>query len=243
MRILKNLTLFLIFSFLLLPHKSSAAATSPETSWRVVGQVGGMVGAVFVQGEQVYLGVDQRLLILDVTNPASPREIGATRPLAGPVEGIAVAHDLAYIANGGSGLQVVDLACPGCAVEHFYSDDIKDLLYLGTAITGADGSWSFTFPEVETGKSLHATATDPTGNTSEFSLRLVLGKTKAAIAPTPTSKEANAPPTQAPPTQTSAPPTTATSTPSGIQVCGISSGMVIAAGWMWVKRARKTFRL
>jgi len=110
MRTIKYLTQFLITSFLLLPIKSPVTAASQETSWQAIGQVGGMVGAVYAQEERVFLGVGQRLVILDVSDPASPREIGATRPLAGPLEGIAVSQDLVFIANGGGGLQVVDFA-------------------------------------------------------------------------------------------------------------------------------------
>ncbi len=74
--------------------------------------------------------------------------IGATRPLAGQVEGIAVSQDLAFIVNSGGSTQVVDIADPA-----------------------------------------HLQAT----------------------------------PTKA---------------PSGIQICGISFGMVIAAGWIWARRHR-----
>ena len=71
-----------------------------------------MVGAVYAQNDLVFLGVGQRLVILDVSDPASPRQVGATRPLAGPAEAIAISQDRAYIANGGGGLQVVDLTDP-----------------------------------------------------------------------------------------------------------------------------------
>ena len=153
MKIIKCLTLFLIFFFLLLPIKSPAAAASLQPSWQAIGQVGGIVGAVYAQGDQVYLGVGQRLVILNGSDPASPREIGASRPLATPLEGIAVTDNLAYITNGGGGLQVVDFS------------------------------------------------------------------------------------------NLDAPQATPTSAPSGIRVCGVSFGMVITAGWIWVKRQRKTIRI
>ena len=70
--------------------------------------------------------------------------------------------------------------CPGCTVELFYSDDLKGLLYLGTAIAAEDGSWSLAFSEVETGKSLYATATDPAGNTSDVFLTACSGKGKSS---------------------------------------------------------------
>ena len=44
----------------------------------LVGQVGGRVNAVAVQGNHVYLGVGPRLLVLDVSDPTTPILAGQT---------------------------------------------------------------------------------------------------------------------------------------------------------------------
>jgi hypothetical protein len=54
-------------------------ALAAETqSWRVVGQVGGPVRCVAVQGTRGWAGVGMRVVELDVSNPAAIREVGAT---------------------------------------------------------------------------------------------------------------------------------------------------------------------
>jgi len=80
--------------------------------WRMIGQIGGPTQAVAVEGKYAYVGVGLRLVVLDVSNPAQLRQVGATAPFPHFVEGVAVSGTLAYVAAGGAGLRVVDVADP-----------------------------------------------------------------------------------------------------------------------------------
>jgi len=102
---------------LLLTQPSSEAETAQPTSWQVVGQIGGPTQAVAVQGDYAYVGIGLRLVVLDVTNPVTPTEIGSTVPFPHFVEDIAVSGTRAYVAAGGAGLHVVDVSDPANPTE------------------------------------------------------------------------------------------------------------------------------
>ena len=89
-----------------------AAPPDPSSTWRMVGQVGGPTNAIAVQGHYAYVGVGLRLIVLDVSNPITPTEVGSTTPFPYFVEDIAVSGTLAYVAAGGAGLRVVDISDP-----------------------------------------------------------------------------------------------------------------------------------
>ncbi|MGC9334315.1 MAG: Ig-like domain-containing protein, partial [Anaerolineae bacterium] len=97
---------------------SSAAGTSDQPStWQMVGQIGGPTQAMAVQGNYAYVGVGLRLVVLDVTDPVTPTEVGATVPFPYFVEDVVVSGTLAYVAAGGAGLRVVDVSDPAHPVE------------------------------------------------------------------------------------------------------------------------------
>jgi hypothetical protein len=87
------------------------------SDWQVVGQVGGPTQAVAVQGAYAYTGIGLRLAVLDVTDPATPTEVGATTPFPYFVEDITISGTLAYVASGGAGLQVVNVSDPTNPIE------------------------------------------------------------------------------------------------------------------------------
>src|SRR5512140_595568 len=68
-----------------------AAATAAQPTWQTVGQIGGPIQAVAVQGHLAYVGVGPRLVVVDVTDPSSPREVGGTLTFPYFVEDVAVA--------------------------------------------------------------------------------------------------------------------------------------------------------
>jgi hypothetical protein len=65
-----------------------AAAPNPSQTWQMVGQIGGPTSAVAVQGDYAYVGVGLRLIVLDVSDPAAPVEVGSTTPFPYFVEDI-----------------------------------------------------------------------------------------------------------------------------------------------------------
>ena len=81
-------------------------------SLEVVGQIGGPIQAVAVQGSYAFVGVGLRLSVLDVSDPTALREVGATASLDWFVEDIAIAGSIAFVAAGGTGLHIVDISDP-----------------------------------------------------------------------------------------------------------------------------------
>ncbi|MBI2918847.1 MAG: hypothetical protein HYY01_12765 [Chloroflexi bacterium] len=66
----------------------------------MVGQIGGPTQAVAVQGDYAYVGVGLRLIVLDISNPANPREMGATEPFGWYVEDVSVSFGRGKAAEG-----------------------------------------------------------------------------------------------------------------------------------------------
>jgi hypothetical protein len=106
-------------AFLTVPLGSASAAEAPgiAPAWQVVGQIGGPTQAVDVQGHYAYVGVGLRLVVLDVSDPAAPTEVGCTTPFPYFVEDTVVSGTLAYVAAGGAGLRVVDVSDPAHPTE------------------------------------------------------------------------------------------------------------------------------
>jgi hypothetical protein len=111
------IAMLLLVLFLALLQSLSAAQPAQPTGWQVVGQIGGPTQAVAVQGNYAYVGVGLRLIVLDVTNPVTPTEVGSTTPFPYFVEDIAVSGTYAYVAVGGAGLRVVDVSDPANPIE------------------------------------------------------------------------------------------------------------------------------
>lgn len=88
-----------------------------QGDWRMIGQIGGPVQTVAVAGNLAYVGVGQRLVVLDITNPQAPLEIGSTAPFPHFVHGVAVSGNLAAVAAGAGGLRVVDISNPSRPME------------------------------------------------------------------------------------------------------------------------------
>ena len=99
-----------------------------------VGHIGGATYAVAVQGNYAYIGVGPRLVILDISNPASPTVVGKTPPLSDIVQDIAIAGGYAYIADGDAGLRVVDVSMPSNPAEVGFYDTLGNAQ--GVAIAG-----------------------------------------------------------------------------------------------------------
>ncbi|MGD2091652.1 MAG: hypothetical protein PVH61_36095 [Candidatus Aminicenantes bacterium] len=70
--------------------------------------------AVYARGKYVYLATKSRLLVLDITKPAAPKEIGSCSSGSSEhfIGDIKVIGNYAYLASGCCGLQVVDISNP-----------------------------------------------------------------------------------------------------------------------------------
>jgi hypothetical protein len=93
-----------------LPNAPLAPATAPKIlpgsggiAIETVGQLGGAVTAVDVQGNRAYLGVGPRLVILDVSDPANPTMLGQSALFNGPT-----AHVSQVLAVGTQAYVVAD---------------------------------------------------------------------------------------------------------------------------------------
>jgi hypothetical protein len=88
-------------------------ASQLRADWRIMGRFGGAISAVAAHGSFVFIGAGSRLHVFDITDPASPREIGSTPSFADNVADILVDGSRAYVAAGTDGVHVVDLSDPG----------------------------------------------------------------------------------------------------------------------------------
>jgi hypothetical protein len=86
-------------------------AVTEELTFELLAHEGGEVRSVAVDGHIAYLGVGPRLVALDVSNPASPQQIGRSEVLPGLVDAVVLANDgqqtRAYV---GAGNQVAALS-------------------------------------------------------------------------------------------------------------------------------------
>ncbi|MDM8527530.1 PKD domain-containing protein [Anaerolineales bacterium HSG24] len=104
----------ILLSLTALANTPTAHAQEPTSdNLELVGQIGGPTKAVFVEGNYAYIGVGPRLVILDVSNPTHPVEVGKSDVLPGIVNDITVHGEYAYIANDtDGGLQILNISDP-----------------------------------------------------------------------------------------------------------------------------------
>lgn len=92
------------------------AAPQSAENVELVSQFGGETYAVAVQGSYAYIGIGPRLVVLDISNPATPVEVGSCMmwTCAGDIY---VAGAYAYLTTGSSGLRIVDISNPATPRE------------------------------------------------------------------------------------------------------------------------------
>jgi hypothetical protein len=76
----------------------------------LVAQLRGSTYAVHVVGDYAYIGEGPRLVIVDISDPANPTEVGRTDVLPSVVEDVHVVGDYAYVANDWKGLQIISIS-------------------------------------------------------------------------------------------------------------------------------------
>lgn len=87
------------------------------SGWQVAGQIGGPTQGIAVQGNYAYIGVGTRLVILSITDPDQPTEVGKTKVFSDYVRGVAVQGSYAYVSAGTAGLRVIDITNPSSPSE------------------------------------------------------------------------------------------------------------------------------
>ena len=83
----------------------------------LVGQVGGPIFAVDVQGQYAYVGIGPRLTVLDVSDPTRPAVVGQSNVLPYTVRDIHIAGHYAYVIVWYSGLRIIDISDPAIPIE------------------------------------------------------------------------------------------------------------------------------
>lgn len=91
------------------PAPTPTPVAGPELL-KVIGQIGGPTQAVAVEGDNAYVGVGLRLIVLDTANLANPVEVGATEPFEGYVNDVVIVGSTAFVAAGGAGLYTLDIS-------------------------------------------------------------------------------------------------------------------------------------
>jgi hypothetical protein len=86
------------------------SVAAQDLELRVLGRLGGAIGAVLVQGDYAYLGVGPTLVIVDVADPEHLEELGRTKRLPDLIESIAIHGDFAFLACRFAGLYVIDIS-------------------------------------------------------------------------------------------------------------------------------------
>ena len=95
------------------------APLSARRAWNIelVGQLGGAAKAVASQGGLAFVATGPRLVIVDISDPANPVQVGSYEMPLGHARDVAVAGGFAYIAGGEAGLHIVDVSTVTNPVE------------------------------------------------------------------------------------------------------------------------------
>ena len=80
--------------------------SADEVNVTFEGHFGGETGVVAVSGNYAYIGQGQDLIVLDMSSPDSPVELGGVMT-SGIVLGVAVSGDYVYVADSSNGLVIL----------------------------------------------------------------------------------------------------------------------------------------
>ncbi|KAF5411984.1 MAG: hypothetical protein C5S47_02505 [Candidatus Methanogasteraceae archaeon] len=104
---IRMLMVVLITSVLCMTSRGVGAADDVDVT--LEGYLGGAVHACAVSGNYTYMGQGQDFVVLDVSSPTSPVELGRVMT-SGIVCGVAVSGDYAYVVDCWDGLVIVDIS-------------------------------------------------------------------------------------------------------------------------------------
>lgn len=91
--------------------------TTPHTNTymivpELIGQAGGSTTAIVLHDNLAYIGIGVHLIIVDVSDPSQPSTIGQTDVLPAAITSVDVVGGFAYLADGDSGLYIIDISNP-----------------------------------------------------------------------------------------------------------------------------------
>ena len=86
----------------------AGVGAADEVNVTLAGHFGGETGVVAVSGNYAYIGQGQDLVVLDISSPALPVELG--RVMTTSIMDVAVSGDYAYVADGSNGLTIIDVS-------------------------------------------------------------------------------------------------------------------------------------
>ena len=92
----------------------ATASSGGHQVLEVVGQVGGFVAVMTVEGDYGYVATGPRLTVLDLSSGGSPRLVGTSDPLPvhGPFHHLAVDGDVVFGSVAGNPIQVISVSRP-----------------------------------------------------------------------------------------------------------------------------------
>jgi len=94
-------------------RESAQLSATLATRWNLsnVGQIGGLVNNVAINGQYAYLATGPRLVILDISDPMLPVRVGMYDGLQSPRE-VVVEGTRAYVADFQAGFVIFDVSDP-----------------------------------------------------------------------------------------------------------------------------------
>ena len=136
-----------------LPSITTSVTSSSAISQNVelVGQIGGPTYAVAVQDHYAYVGVGAKLAVLDISDPTNPIVMGQTGALPETPMRVVVSGVYAYIADGNSGLRIINVADPMRPAEIGFYDTpgiANDVVVSGTFAYLADDFYGLRIVDV-----------------------------------------------------------------------------------------------
>ncbi len=107
----------------------------------LIGQLGGPPTAITLHDDLAYMGIGQRLLIVDIFDPSLPSTVGQTSVLPGVITAVVAVGNFAYVTDGEGGLHIINISDPASPSESGFYDtpgDARDVMVMGSYAYVAD---------------------------------------------------------------------------------------------------------
>jgi len=103
--------LMIVFITTVVCVMSVGIGTAEDVNLTLEGHFGGVTHTTAVSGNYAYVGQGQDLVVLDISNPSQPLELGRIITL-GLIYDIKISDNYAYVADHKNGLVIVDIRNP-----------------------------------------------------------------------------------------------------------------------------------